>query len=381
MDQSPDISDVAGEAQSWLLEAAMPLWFERGVDWNGGGFHEHLTFNDLSCGADFKRLRVLARQIYVFSAASRLGFSEGRRAVEHGVDYLFSKARTAPGEFANRFDRRGSIIDQTLDLYDLSFCLFALAHAHQTLKETIFEREALSTAAFIYERMKHKSGGYIESIPASYPRRQNPHMHLLEAVLAWRAISDEQIFKEISDELVGLFFDKFYCARSGALLEFFDDQLNPPESEGDKLTEPGHHFEWVWLLDSFSQLSRQSLQDYAPLYHFAKYYGVSPSDGFLFAQLLTSGEARGGRVRLWPHAEWLKAELVTKGSERAERVFFAWRALSRFLDCPRPGLWFENYDLAARSFINEPAPASSLYHITLAIETLSAHANAQEACS
>lgn len=369
-----DISSIASAANNWLLNSAIPLWYDHGVDWRRGGFFESLDINDLRSPADFKRLRVLTRQIYVFAAAHRLGAPGSRDVVEHGVDFLLNKAKLKNGGFANKFNLNGEIVDIKLDLYDLAFCLFALAHAFQILQDSTLKAEALSLTYFICDNFRHKSGGFIEAIPTSSPRRQNPHMHLLEAMLAWQTVSEERIFKEISKELVVLFFQKFYFPDTGALLEYFDENLNPLCSDDEKVTEPGHHLEWVWLLDRFNQVSQEPSENYASLYRFAKRYGVSEPDGFLFSQVLTRGRVRGERVRLWPHAEWLKAELVTPGPDRTARVILAWRALSRFLDCPRRGLWFESYDLNARCFISEPAPASSLYHITLGVETLCAQA-------
>ncbi len=56
---------------SWLADHAWPLWLEHGVDWQRRAFHEHLDSASLQCRASFRRLRVAARQTYVFSKAAR----------------------------------------------------------------------------------------------------------------------------------------------------------------------------------------------------------------------------------------------------------------------------------------------------------------------
>lgn len=74
-DPSTELKAAARQATAWLYETALPLWLEHGVDRRRGGFYEALSHHDLSPVHDYKRLRVLSRQIYVFSqgrsAASR----------------------------------------------------------------------------------------------------------------------------------------------------------------------------------------------------------------------------------------------------------------------------------------------------------------------
>ena len=98
------------------------------------------------------------------------------------------------------------------------------------------------------------------------PRRQNPHMHLLEALLAlgWRAEADA---------LVRLFHERFYDEKSGSLAELFDERWQPLATPEGRIVEPGHNFEWVWLLHGRSA---------APgLFDFAYRHGVDADGGGL----------------------------------------------------------------------------------------------------
>ena len=52
--------------------------------------------------------------------------------------------------------------------------------------------------------------GYLTELPASGHRKQNPHMHLLEAALANLEASGDERFLALADEMVGLFCDHFY---------------------------------------------------------------------------------------------------------------------------------------------------------------------------
>jgi mannose/cellobiose epimerase-like protein (N-acyl-D-glucosamine 2-epimerase family) len=368
------LDDIAAESNKWLRESAVPLWYERGIDWNRGGFYEYINLQDLNCFAKYKRVRVLSRQIYVFSTACRLGDCYTKPAVFRGLEFLLDKFRLKSGGFASRTTLDGEIIEGPLDLYDLSFCLYALAHGYKLLRDSRLKDEALILTEFILDRFRHVSGGYIECLPASLPRRQNPHMHFLEALLEWRELSDNKLFCDMSDEIIRLFFNKFYFSDTGALVEYFDNDLIPVPGQRGAVTEPGHHFEWEWLLNRYSFISGHKLQTYTKLYQFAHQYGINQSNQLLWGEVTRAGQPINASVRIWPHTEWIKAELARYDETNlSQRVSKAWRALSRFLDCSTRGLWHEIFDHERNMFLDVPAPASSLYHIVLAIEALNTH--------
>ncbi len=355
----------------WLIGLALPLWIECGVDWKRGGFFDSINIHDLKSPADFKRLRVLARQIYVFSYGCSIGQTYCMPAVVHGLTFLLERAQLETGGYASRFNADGEIIDESLDLYDLSFCLFAFAHGYKLLRDHQLLMAATSLADFISARFRHASGGFIEGLPLIQPRRQNPHMHLLEALIEWRSLSDHSIFIELSDEVICLFFNKFFFPGEGILIEYYDDELIPLPHQKGQVTEPGHHYEWMWLLKQYQSISPNQIPPHSSLYTFANAYGRSSHNGMLWGEVSKFGQPLAPLVRLWPHTEWLKAEIVNEDrNDKGERALSAWKALKRFLECPQPGLWFETFDHEKNSFIAGPAPASSFYHIVLAIEVL-----------
>lgn len=372
-DPSAALKAASRQATAWLYETALPLWLERGVDRRRGGFYEALSHRDLSPVYDYKRLRVLSRQIYVFSQGAQRGVAGAGAAVEQGLDFLLNRARHADGGFVSRLDLDGEVLDPTRDLYDLAFVLFALAHAYRLTKNGGLKAEALALLDFIQTAMRHPAGGYVEALPLRAPRRQNPHMHLLEAALACVEHMPDLAFTALARELTGLCHAKFLDPSRGLLFEYFKDDLSAPlRPEGRAMVEPGHHMEWAWLLQEVRRLGLETEADGEVegkrLGRFALAHGLDPTTGLLRGELFEDCAVALAGVRLWPHGEWLKAALRVPDLRASWPE--AWRALSRFLDTPTPGLWFEQWDPAVGDFLDAPVPASSLYHIATAVSEL-----------
>ena len=190
-DLMPEPGAHAKRVRHWLFEETMPLWSTKGVDLIHGGFHEALTFQGEPVLRP-KRLRTIARQLYAFAVAGQMGW-EGDAAglVGHGVDFLKSAPRAANGGWPRAIDSNGGIADPAEDLYDHACILLAAANAH---KMGNGEAMALGEEAwsFIAAHLACKAhGGFRETPEGPAPRRSNPHMHLLEACLAWNAVTGE----------------------------------------------------------------------------------------------------------------------------------------------------------------------------------------------
>jgi mannose-6-phosphate isomerase len=347
--------------ERWLREKAWPLWLERGVDWKRGSFFEALDLEHHGCHAPFRRLRVAARQIFVFSAAHRAGLAGADRAVALGLGFLERHAAQKEGGYAWRFDLEHRVIDATRDLYDHAFVLLAFASAEGVVAGAGCRERTLALLEWIDAAFAHPAGGYAESVPPALPRRQNPHMHLLEALLAAHEAFGDAVFLERARGIVALFRSRLFDEATGALPEFFGETLEAERSFGRFVVEPGHHYEWAWLLHRYQALA-----------------GGSEALGGIVGRLLAVADARlaGGVVnalgsdgsvvdggfRLWPQTERLRAACVRGGAER--EIGEAARVLGAYL---RPdGLWHERRH-AGGEWSRESAPASSLYHLTGAI--------------
>jgi len=358
--------DMPDTLQDWLTTRAWPLWLQHGVDWQGGAFNESLTLDTYCSTAQFRRLRVLARQIYVFSLAQLHGLAGADAAVELGLDFLLRRARQPDGGYAWRFDLAGRVIDDRRDLYDHAFVLLALAAAARVHPTETLRDLALELDMFITTRMHHSQQGYVESLPLKLPRRQNPHMHLLEAYLAAAETFGEERFFDRAREVVELCVTRFWDSTTSTLAELFDDRLVREEVAGRHLWEPGHHCEWIWLLDWYERLTRDApLADVRyRLWQSVNGFGINNTcDGALLDEVWSDGIVKTASSRLWPQTERLKSALILRDVAPDERSR-AELALRPFL---RPdGTWYEHKTTDGTNTC-DPAPASSLYHLTCGI--------------
>jgi len=351
----------------WLRNQAWPTWLAYGVDWTRGGFHEWLD-PALRCDAPDRRLRVAARQVFSFAAAATAGLPRAAQAVELGVDILRRRARQADGGYASRLALDNAAIEGPRDLYDHAFVLLALSVAAAVLPADPLRRDALALLAHLDRHFAHPAGGYAESRPAALPRRQNPHMHLLEACLAAWETFQEPIFLDRANALLHLFLARFLDPATGTLPEYFDEALRPLPEAGRHAVEPGHHCEWAWLLHRHRDAAGPTAgtaEAARGLLAFVDRHGVNPATGTLRDGLWSDGTVREAGSRLWPQTERLKSEALRPDSTPEGRARAA-AALRRHLSGATPGLWFERLDAEGHPRPG-PAPASSLYHLTAGI--------------
>ncbi len=357
--------------RAWLLDRALPLWLHHGIDRIRGGFHESLSHDGYACAASYRRLRVLARQTVVFSHAHRNGVPRASEAVAMGIDLLARHAALPEGGYAWRFGLDHAPIDTTRDLYDHAFVLLALAEATSVLPAATLRPRAHALLAFLDTSMAHPAGGYAEAIPAALPRRQNPHMHLLEALLAANAAFADPVFLDRAHALVRLFTDRLVDPATNALPEYFDDVWRPVSPDGVFETEPGHHHEWAWLLHDYDRLAPADARRTAMaarLLAFADAHGTHPTTHDLIDSVGSNAAPLARSARLWPQAERLKTAHL-RPDRTAAHARTAQQSLAAYLLAD--GLWHERRDEHG-AFVPGPSPASSLYHLTTAILTATA---------
>lgn len=368
--------EAADALTRWIFTETLPFWASHGVDRDGGGFHERLDARRRPVVRDGKRTMVQARQVSVFAQAALLGrLDAGADLARRGFDFLLRHCRHPEGGWRFRVARDGAPLDDTRDLYAQAFALYALAWVYRLASDAGIRALAEDTMAFLDAGMAHPAGGYRESLdPAGCPsagiRRQNPHMHLFEALLEWHDATGDPLWLERAKPLVELMAGRF-CT-GGALREFFAEHLSPARGEEGRIAEPGHHYEWVWLLARYAGLADDVRHDAlaAHLYEFAETYGVDAATGGVIDAVDAGGAPLRRSRRLWPQTEAIKAHaarLAATGSAAArDRLDRQIRSLLRqHIEGAPEGGWREHVGEDGAPLV-DGFPASSLYHLTLA---------------
>lgn len=377
LDASVTLHETAKKARGWLIDEAAPLWAARGRS-EKGLFAERMTLAGVA-DASYFRCFVQARHIFSFVTSGRLGWEGPWQAlVSETVDLLLAKARRPDGFFVHSVDYFGDPLDGRADLYDQAFILFALGTAGGALgREDLFDA-AENLLDAIETQWVHPKGGFTEGeiVDASL-RRQNPHMHLLEAFIALAQESGRQRFWDAAVSIASLAERHFIDTETGALREYFTQDWQPlgfgDRRDGD-IIEPGHCSEWAWL---FEQLGARGwdggVRISDGLVEFARKYGNDPTRGVMVDEIWLDGAVKSPRARCWPQTERAKAAAVRwkrlRNPVEEQEAIDAIKGLAPYLAVDIPGLWRDKLNEDG-SWVEELAPGSSLYHISCAVAEL-----------
>lgn len=362
----------------WFVDEALPLWSTVGVDRVGGGFVEKIDRTGAP-SQDARRTRVVGRQLFVFAGAARLGWAGPCEAlIAHGLAW-FRRACLSPDGTVFSTARPDGTPEKTgFELYDHAFALFGLAAAFAVTGD----RDLSAIATTMRKAMKagwgHPLAGFEAARPRRLPLEANPHMHVFEAASAWAAVlpADEGApWAALADEIAVLALDHFIDPRSGVLREFYDGDWRPMTGDAGRLVEPGHQFEWAWLLTRWGRLRGDAwaVETAGRLFASGE-RGLDAGRGVAIDALDETLQARSSSARLWPQTEWLKAALIlaegAQGEARGTLLDSASAALRGLTQYLKPsGLWHDRLGVDG-VFDSDPAPASSLYHIVAASRQL-----------
>ncbi len=380
-DVDGDLSLLRERLLNWLMKDALPIWWDVGADKAGGGFHEALDHAGQPVVAD-RRARVQARQIFTYAVARDLGWAgPSQQAMQHGLDYFLGRYRRPDGFFSNGLAVDGKPFPVAPYLYEQAFALLAMATAHGAKKQA---PELVPIANQLHERLlaerRGQAGGFTGFVDdAVY--QSDPHMHLFEAAMAWEEVSSDPHWARLADEVAELCLARFITRDRGILLEYFDATWAPAAGAMGALVWPGHQFEWAGLLERWAlKRGREDVRKVARrLYRIGADHGIDTTRGVALFELTDEMAVNNSKARLWAQAEWLKAAIILARSEKDEAVRQAYvadaaagaRSLLRFFEMPVAGLWRDKLT-GEGTWIDEPAPASSFYHIIDSLRVLAA---------
>jgi len=328
-----------------------------------------------------RRTRVAARQVYSYALARRMGYAgDTDSVIDAGLDWLAGPAATPDGLVYAVLTPNGEVVKGEFDFYDHAFALLAYASAFAVRPhDKSLEAKALVIRDRLLSTYKHPVRGFEESSPRTLPLKTNPHMHMFEASLAWIEAGGDSVWKDIAAEIAQLCLDKFLHPENGSLREYFDGDWNPLEGEMGRIIEPGHQFEWAWLLVRWAAISGDD-KFIAParrLVEIAEDFGTDHARNATIFELWDDFSVKDPKARLWAQTERMKAYVALQSvaatpEEKAacvETLIKAAEGLELYFDAPISGLYRDKMNPDG-TFVQEPAPASTLYHIICAIDEM-----------
>src|SRR6185437_2034529 len=277
MNELESTKQIAVPFLHWVKSECLPFWGSAGVDWSQGGFHERLDFEGRPVDVS-KRLMVQGRQLYVYCHASLSGWYPparfvAERCLEYMIDSYFEGDGNPGWVFSVSPD--GNVASSARDTYAHAFALFGLAWYLRLKPDCQILSIVNKTLDFIDESLASTNGGFYDCIPQKgILRHQNPHMHLFEAFLALYESSGGLEYLVQAKKIFELFTASFFRPDQGYLCEHLTDALTPAGGDRGQVCEPGHHYEWIWLLRKFECLSGEDTGYYCRrLYDHADQHG------------------------------------------------------------------------------------------------------------
>ncbi len=356
--------------QSFLFDKLLANWVSKGLDTKQGFSYESINLDWTRNKTGHLRLLTQCRQLYTFSHACQFkNILKWRNTLTPLFDFI-----TTHYFMDNRWifslNDDLSIKNTQSDTYNLAFVLLSFSYYYKLTKDKRALLYIKQTHQFLQENMIAKTGGFYEVYPinVNQTRRQNSHMHLLEGYIAAFNVTGDVFYKGTIQSLLDLALKHFYDQTTKTLREFFTENWLADPKIGNRV-EPGHHFEWVWLLYQANNiLPNSDYTDFAKqLWLTATHHGMA-NNGGIYNQIDGNNyQELDKEKRIWPITEYLKAITVIPigKKEKLDRLENTLLFMKNhyFLD---NGRWNEYLDEKnqAKDF---PLPGTSSYHIFLSL--------------
>jgi mannose-6-phosphate isomerase len=298
------------DCQDYLFNKLLSQWLKHGIHPEIGYSYESLNHDWSVNHVGRIRLLTQCRQLYTFSHAYiETKDKQWLDPIKPLFNFIVSHYWIDDTWIFSLNDDL-SIKDKHSDCYTLAFVLLAFSYYFKATNDKQALEFIEHTHLFLQDKMACENGGFLEEYPRNevLVRRQNPHMHLLEGYLAAYKVTHKKVYKNEIKKLLNLMAEYFYDMKSNNLIEYFNDDWSANETLSMKI-EPGHHFEWVWLLHQTANIfPEESYLDLAEaLWSKARRYGFD-SNGGIYNQIhAETGLVLDPEKRIWPITEYMKA--------------------------------------------------------------------------
>lgn len=344
----------ANRIRRWVIDQALPLWAER-AQHESGRWVEHLHLDGTADLSAELRWRVLARQIYVYAEATRWNWYEGTKIARQTYEHMRKTG------YVQRVDASGKPTERRRDLYDHAFFLLASTSLYRLTKDPQYLKAVDEICTALDTEFAHPDGGWNETPRGALPRRQNPHMHLLEAFLYLYNETRDAKHLAYAEHIIELFKAHFFDSKNHIIREYFNDDWSYVSGDKGTTAEPGHAMEWIWLLFRYEFSSGRDTKYWRD----TLYANALKNRGFfLNDEENVKGDIRRETRRLWVQTEVIKAHLTMAENNIAGSADMA----SAFIDglfetyLKANGTWCDQTN-ACGGEIAKTIPVSTFYHI------------------
>lgn len=343
----------------------MPLW--EGPGWNPdlGLAYEALGRDLAPMPVQRYRAMACARQLYLFTAlGERQGAAARAKTLFSALDQHFRDA--VHGGWFYSIDAHARPLDRSKDLYTHAFIVFASAHYLGSVRTAEAQARLDQALAIIFERFSTGDGLYWAALAEDWAAQgqgplQNPLMHLAEAFLAVLQVRPDARCEAALVALCDAMNERFIDPQHGVLME------KPIESLGNWF-EPGHQFEWYYLLKASPLLRTHRLcAQLENTFAYSERIGVE--NGHVLAMLAADGEVKDPTRRIWAQAEYLRA-LTMRESAAGQVLEQLLHLQAHYLPS---GGWYECRD-GKGEVSRHDMPSTTPYHLATAYSALSDYA-------
>ena len=373
---TPDQSHQARTFVNFTFRNMARLCVTYGWDESRGQSRERLLANLTPAPLGYRRGMVVGRQLFFFSHAYRL---TAEPVYRNGAQRLFEDLVTnfwdadQGGWYFSLADDNGPA-DMTKDLYGHAFIMFGLAHYLAIFSDDNVLQWINRTNAVVTDRFALPGGWFAPATtrdwtPLGRTLEQNPHMHLLEAYLSLYKATQDDAFLTCATRIMSIYTEMLRTSDRSKVLEHLDESAHPSGKNGTHI-EPGHLYEWYWLVNEYADIADLPAfkSACAPIMDWADRHCLDAEAGGIFDRVDTSANIISHRKRIWPMTERIKAltTLVRDiPTERSREALVG--SITFFLEkyCGSDGSWHEylNRNLEPDS---DYMPLSTPYHVAMA---------------
>lgn len=309
------LHECFAELDQHFHQVVLALWY--GPGWNAALELPYEALDQQGQPLPVTRYRAMAcaRQLYVFSQQindpRHPGAKQRAQALFASLNRHFYDPQD--GGWFYSVDSQGAPLDTHKDLYTHAFIIFACAHYLKVSADSAVQHTLEQALATVQQRFA-LGDLYQAALTRDWQATdqgflQNPLMHLTEAFLAVLEARPDPATQAALTALCEAMLKHFVEPKQGLLME-------KPTTFCENWFEPGHQFEWLYLLKS-SPLLRDSLLANAlsQAVAFSQAQGLAAS-GAVQAALSAQGQLLDANQRIWAQAEYLRA-LCLEGNDQA----------------------------------------------------------------